>query len=90
MGEKLLQVYSHFSTYPGKGEMARRGGMAMGGTWLYNTGTANTRFAITDNRGYLVSLSAHHSSGHFSSPTCRADNFVTLARLEFQTCLEIR
>ena len=29
-------------------------------------GTANTRFAITDNRGYLVSLSAHHSSGDFS------------------------
>jgi hypothetical protein len=29
-------------------------------------GTANTRFAITDNRGYLVSLSAHHLSGDFS------------------------
>ena len=26
-------------------------------------GTANT---ITDNRGYLVSLSAHHSSGDFT------------------------
>ena len=29
-------------------------------------GTANTRFAITDNCGYLVSLSAHQSSGDFS------------------------
>jgi hypothetical protein len=28
-------------------------------------GTANTHFAITDNHGYLVSLSAHHSSGDF-------------------------
>ena len=64
MGEKLLHVYSHFSTYPGKGEMARRG-MAMGGKWLYNTGTAKTRFAITDNRGYLVSLSATTRVGIF-------------------------
>ena len=29
-------------------------------------GTVNTRFAITDNRWYLVSLSAHHLSGDFS------------------------
>jgi hypothetical protein len=47
-------------------------------------GTVNTRLAITDNRGYLVEW------GFFRSQTCRADNFVTLARLEFQTWLEIR
>ena len=48
-----------------RGKWLERGGMAMGGTWLYNTGTANTRFAITDNRGYLVSLSATTRVGIF-------------------------
>ena len=33
---------------------------------ILSEGTANTHFAITDNRGYLVSLSAHYSSGDFS------------------------